>query len=230
MPRDGRAARMQTSAEISYSGVPSEIHRLLRDRILRGELRSGEPVKIHAVAAEFGVSIIPVREAIQILAADHLIRVQPRRSPIVTGISKAGVLEIGRIRLAVEPPALAAAIPSLDRRTIRSARMLLRKYRQSKNPWEQVELNRRFHLMIYEPCGMPRLLRIISEQYDGLTRCAQVMVIRSSRAVDRSVKEHEAILEACEAKHVAEAGRQLRSHLRKSITRLRKEPGILETN
>ena len=208
------------SAVIDYGGVPNEIYRNLRERILRGQLPSGTRIRIGAVAEEFGVSIIPVREALRMLAADHLIDILPRRSPVVSGISAHEVLEIGAIRLALEPLALAGAIPNLDGGTLRRSRRILEDYERCSDPWDQVELNRRFHLTLYAPCGRKRLMKIISDQYDGMTRCAQVLVIRSSKAVDKSVMEHEAILKACEAGDVERATAVLHSHLQASVDRL----------
>ena len=208
------------SAVIGYGGVPNEIYRNLRERILRGRLPGGTRIRIGAVAEEFGVSIIPVREALRMLAADHLIDILPRRSPVVSGVSAHEVLEIGAIRLALEPLALAGAIPNLDGEALRRSRRILEDYERCSDPWDQVELNRRFHLTLYAPCGRKRLMKIISDQYDGMTRCAQVLVIRSSKAVDKSVMEHEAILRACEAGDVERATAVLHSHLQASVDRL----------
>ena len=211
------------SVVIGYGGVPNEIYRNLRERILRGQLESGSQIKIGAVAEEFGVSIIPVREALRMLEADRLVDILPRRSPVVSGISAGEVLEISAIRLALEPLALAQAIPNMTDATIREGERLLEDYGKCSDPWDQVELNRRFHLILYEPCGKKRLMKIISDQYDGMTRCAQVLVIRSSKLVDRSVMEHEEILGACEAKDLERATAMLRSHLQASNDRLHRQ-------
>ena len=208
------------SGVIDYGGVPNEIYRNLRERILKGELRSGSRIKIGAVAEEFGVSIIPVREALRILQADHLIDILPRRSPVVAGISAGEVLEINAIRLALEPLALADAIPNMTEETIGRGEALLEDYGKCSDAWEQVELNRQFHRVLYEPCGKKRLLKIISDQYDGMTRCVQVLVIRSSKVVDNSVMEHEEILRACAAGDSTRATAMLHSHLQASNDRL----------
>ena len=208
---------------IDYGGVPNEIYRNLRERILRGQLPSGARIRIGAVAEEFGVSIIPVREALRMLAADHLIDILPRRSPVVSGISAHEVLEISTIRIALEPLALAGAIPNMSREALRSSRKILKDYERCSDSWEQVELNRRFHLTLYTPCGKKRLMKIISDQHDGMTRYAQVLVIRSSKAVDKSVTEHEAILGACEARDVEGATALLHSHLKASNDRLHEQ-------
>ena len=211
------------SVVIGYGGAPNEIYRNLRERILRGQLESGSQIKIGAVAEEFGVSIIPVREALRMLEADRLVDILPRRSPVVSGISAGEVLEISAIRLALEPLALAEAIPNMTGATITRGVRLLEDYGKCSDPWDQVELNRQFHLGLYEPCGKKRLMKVISDQYDGMTRCAQVLVIESSKLVDRSVAEHEQILNACEAKDLERATAMLRSHLQASNDRLHRQ-------
>ena len=205
---------------VDYGGAPSEIYRNLRERILRGQIRSGSRIRIGAVAEEFGVSIIPVREALRMLAADRLIDLLPRRSPVISGITAHEVLEISAIRLALEPLALAGAIPNMSGETLRKSREVLEDYERCSDPWGQVELNRKFHLILYTSCRKGRLMKIISDQYDGMTRCAQVLVIRSSKAVDKSVMEHEEILKACEARDVESATAVLHSHLQASNDRL----------
>ena len=217
---NGRDAVRRT---IDYGGVPSEIYKNLRERILRGQLPSGSRIRIGAVAEEFGVSIIPVREALRMLEADHLIDILPRRSPVVSGISAHEVLEISAIRLALEPLALAEAIPGMTGETLRRGRGILKDYERCSDAWEQVELNRKFHLILYKPCRKKRLMKIISDQYDGMTRSAQVLVIRSSKAVDKSVMEHEEILRACEARDVERATAVLHSHLQASSDRLHEQ-------
>ncbi len=209
------------SVTIDYGGVPTEIYRRLRDRILKGHLNVGDQIKIDAVAKEFGVSIIPVREAMRILAADHLIEIQPRRSPVVSGIAPGEALEIGQIRLALEPVALAAAVPNHSDKSLNQCQKILDKSRTNKDDWQNVELNREFHLALYEPCGMSRLIKVISDQYDGLTRCAHFMVVRSGSGQAKSYAEHLAILDACRSGDLDVAIAQLTTHLEASISRLR---------
>ena len=122
------------SVPIDYGGAPSEIYRNLRERILRGQIRSGSRIRIGAVAEEFGVSIIPVREALRMLAADRLIDLLPRRSPVISGITAHEVLEISAIRLALEPLALAGAIPNMSGETLRKSREVLEDLREVLGP------------------------------------------------------------------------------------------------
>lgn len=208
---------------INYGNVPTEIYRHLRERILRGKLHGGDQIKIGAVAEHFGVSAIPVREAMRMLAADHLVDILPRRSPVVSGLSQDEVLEIAEIRLALEPLALVSAIPLHSAESIARCAAVLDKYQRVKDPWKQVDLNRDFHLMLYQPCPQKRLMKIIAAQYDGLTRCAQYVVIHSSSGIGKSLAEHHSILQACRAKDMDKAEQALRAHLEASIERLHRK-------
>lgn len=144
------------SVVIDYGGAPSEIYSNLRERILRGRLQSGSRIKIGAVAEEFGVNIIPVREALRMLEADRLVDILSRRSPVVSGISTDEVLEISAIRLALEPLALAEAIPNMTSETIARGASFLEDYGKCSDPWDQVELNRKFHLHWRRAWWLPR--------------------------------------------------------------------------
>ncbi|MGR4000377.1 MAG: GntR family transcriptional regulator [Alphaproteobacteria bacterium] len=209
--------------KVDYGNVPEQIYRRLREMILRGQIQSGEQIKIDAVARQFDVSTIPAREAMRMLEADHLVEILPHRSPVVSGLSRGEALEIAEIRLTLEPLALSDSVPRLTEESLGSCSVILEKYRGCDDTWEQIELNRLFHLTLYEGCEKRRLLKIIGNQYDGVTRCAQFLVIHSIGEESRSLVEHRAILEACRDRSVDAAVGMLRSHLEASLARLRAE-------
>lgn len=208
---------------IEYGNVPTAIYRRLRERILRGDLRGGEQIKIGAVAEEFDVSPIPVREAIRMLSADNLVDIAPRRSPVVTGLSDEMMLEIAEIRLALEPVALMSAIPDHTPATLSRCEAVLDNYQDVRDAWKRADLNRDFHLLLYQPCRKKRLMEIIAAQYDGLARFAQFVVIDSSTGIDESLAEHKLILKNCRSMEIEKAGDALRAHLEASFKRLQKQ-------
>jgi len=208
---------------VDYGNGPREIYRKIRDRILRGELQSGSVIKIQSLAQEFGVSIIPVREACRMLAADHLIETRPRRSPIVATIDFAEVAEINEIRLALEPLALAAAVPNHTKSTISTCRELIETDFHTTNHWEKAELNRRFHLALIQPCGKPRIIRTIAEQYDGIIRFAHYLVIYSNpdELFAHPHSEHRDILHLVEAGEDKKASALLHEHIKAGHERMK---------
>ena len=84
---------------------------LLRERILSGDAAPERPLRQDAIAAELGVSKIPLREAMARLEREGLVRAEPNRGWFVRPLSAAEASEVYALRLKLEPElaALAAA-------------------------------------------------------------------------------------------------------------------------
>lgn len=95
-------SRYETKAELAL--------RVLRERILVGDLPPGQKLDINEIAAEFGMSATPVREAMKALQADHLAAYTPHRGTVVADNSEEVTAEVFRLRLLLEPAAIATAI------------------------------------------------------------------------------------------------------------------------
>ncbi len=70
------------STLLNYGDGPRAIYEVLKQQIISGKLEAGSELKIMTLANELGVSIVPIREAIRILATEDLVVLRPRRSPI----------------------------------------------------------------------------------------------------------------------------------------------------
>lgn len=207
---------------IQYGDGATAIEDSLRRRILSGELEIGQALKIQALAADYGVSAMPVREALRTLAAEGLVDIRPRRSPLVARPRLSEILEINAIRRALEPLALAEAIPRHDKRSLADCRRILSEDRACKDRWKKAELNRRFHLALLAPSGMARVLRTIEEQYGAIALFAQVLVVKSTKLIGATHGEHSKILAAVEKRDSALALGLLGQHIEASTARLEK--------
>lgn len=67
---------------------------LLRDRIMSGQLRPGERIRLEEVAQETGLSITPVREALLMLRAEDMVELQPRRGHVVAPLSRQDIIDV----------------------------------------------------------------------------------------------------------------------------------------
>ena len=85
----------------------------LRAAILSGRLAGGTPLRQEDLAAAFGVSRMPVREALRQLEAQALLDFVPHKGAVVTEISAADAADTYAIRMALEPAALTLSIPHL---------------------------------------------------------------------------------------------------------------------
>ena len=206
---------------LNYGDGPRAIYEELKQRIIAGELEGGSELKIMPLASELGVSIVPVREAIRILAAEDLIVLRPRRSPVVAKVEQRDLIEIHRIRGALEPGVLEDAVPRHTPDTLAGCESLLEQDRACGDLWEKVELNRRFHLALLAPSPFDRTISIISDQYVGLARLTHFRVMNEPGLIDQHHAEHEAILTAVTQADVTLAATLLREHIDRATGRAR---------
>lgn len=152
--------------------VTELIVQALRRAILEGALAGGTTVHQEKVARQFGVSRVPIREALLKLEGEGLVETVPRRGVVVTTLSAEGFEEILEMRIALESLALERAAPRFTKADTEAALMWVQKARDdmlaSANPdtnkelasrWG--ELNWEFHRRLYEPADRPRLLASI---------------------------------------------------------------------
>src|SRR5580658_11203182 len=97
----------------------------LRADILAGRLAPGSRLRQDAIAIEYGVSHIPVREAFRRLEAEGLVSIRPHHGAIVTSLSASEIEELYEIRVALECAAMRAAVPRMSAESLREAATIL---------------------------------------------------------------------------------------------------------
>src|SRR3982751_3291639 len=96
-----------------YSTTPDLIAESLRDEILRGEIPAGQPLRQEELAERFGVSRLPVRDALLRLEAQGLVHVFPNRGAFVISLSADDVREVYEMRVLLEGDMLERAVPRM---------------------------------------------------------------------------------------------------------------------
>ncbi|HSY08213.1 MAG TPA: GntR family transcriptional regulator [Steroidobacteraceae bacterium] len=171
-------------ARIERETVQERVYAALRDRLMRGGFEPGQKLKIAELASAFGTSAMPVREALNRLAAERAVEYLPNRSVRVPALSKDCLQDLMETRFAVEGLAVARAASSMTEQTLATLRRLIDA--QSETDAEHVsegsaEQNRAFHFAIYRQSGSMVLLpiieslwlqfgpylRVASERFDG---------------------------------------------------------------
>jgi DNA-binding GntR family transcriptional regulator len=184
----------------------------LRALILDGSLGIGVQLKQEALARKFGVSRIPIREALKRLEAEGLVAHTAHQGSVVASRSIDDLLETLDIRIGLESRALVLAIPHMTPAILRKAETILARYDASDMPGEWSELNLAFHLCLYKPCGRQRLLSMI----ESLVRSVDIHLrAHQSAAIGRKSpqKDHRALLEACRAGNAERARKLLERHI-----------------
>lgn len=207
----------ETSRE--YRTIQATIAGALRKGILNGMLEGGESLRQEEIAREFGVSRIPVREALKQLEGEGLITFSPYRGATVARLSIEEVIETGEIKGALEPLALRLSIPKQTADELQRAEELLEESESEQRGARYAELSRRFHSALYAPAGRPRLLSMLQSvdiTFDRYIRIyLEVMNIRN-----QAQQEHREILRLCKQKDSDAAVYALEQHIAVTVDRL----------
>src|ERR1700745_2145678 len=113
---------------IPRQSLTSAVADKLRDQIIRGEIAEGTQPRQDAIATQYQVSRIPVREALRQLDAEGLIAIVPNRGAIVPALSHEDIDELFAIRALLEPEVLKLSIPHLTDEDFSQADAILRRY------------------------------------------------------------------------------------------------------
>jgi DNA-binding GntR family transcriptional regulator len=152
------------------ASTPETIARSLRRAILEGAIVGGTQLKQNDVAARFGVSVVPVREALQRLIADGLAVLHPNRGVTVTEISEDDFLDIAELRALLEPQALRRSAPRLTPADFIQSEKILHRAAETSDPLNRADLHWEFHRSLYQQAERPRLLAQIASLYRSINR------------------------------------------------------------
>jgi DNA-binding GntR family transcriptional regulator len=190
--------------------MSGQITTRIRDKILTGEYSPGSPLLQDSIAAEFGVSKIPVREALVRLRAEGLIDIEAHRGFRVRPLLATEVDEVFRLRLALEPAAVsegAKLAQDEDHVAARDALRALSTALAASALDDAGNLNSAFHLALIVPHRQPVTSEILSRLHTLSQRYVRMHLMPVGR-VRRATREHKALYEAW-ASGEARAARQL---------------------
>ncbi len=188
-----------------------EIAEVLRADIISGTLAADSELRQQQLAARFGVSRMPVREALRSLEGEGLIILAPNKGATVAPLSVADLREVYEMRVAAETLALRLALPELSNAQIGRADAIQEKMEAAEVP-EFAALNAQFHKTLYVPCARPRLLSHIEMLSNAADRYLRI-TIASLDYADKSHREHRALLDACYSRNEAAAIECLTRHI-----------------
>ncbi|WP_306206209.1 GntR family transcriptional regulator [Actinoplanes sp. RD1] len=205
----------------------------LRRCILDGEVPPGSPIPVDGVAATFGVSRIPVREALMTLIGEGLVDHRARTGYRVTKLTAAEFAEIYLVREALETAALRVAAGLADDAAVteaRAAHAALGAAVESGDGQAHHRESRRFHLALIRPCGMRRLVHMLTAAWN-MTEPLQPMAHLGAAERELLHRDHDAMLEAFTARDGARLIDLCGAHHRRLqdyIARLPRDTGLFQ--
>lgn len=193
--------------------VKERVAGILRQKILSGSLRPGDPIVEAKWAGKLRVAQASVREALNILATEGFVQKEGGRSAYVTQLSERDVVQIYQFRASIEGLAaklVAASRPDLDE--LEQAIADMRSAAQQGNVRAYFEHDLRFHLLLYEKSGNRFLLehgrRLIVPLF-AFILIRQESVMEQAELWEESVASHIQILAALRSGDPSYAERQL---------------------
>ncbi len=184
----------------------------LADAILGGHLVSGTPLRQAELAEVFGVSRMPVREALLALSARGLVDNVPHKGAVVISVDAADVVNTYRIRAMLEPEALGGSIPLLGPGDLDHARECLLAMDGEPALADLGRLNSEFHLSLYRRHPNAKLLKLIAAELDDEGRYLRFHLAELGTG-QLAQDEHRQILEHAVAREVQQAVAVLRQHI-----------------
>lgn len=222
MPRLSRAAALVSVAESAPDVVPIARHTVtsqtteaLRDRILRGEYGDDAPLRQDAIAAELGVSRIPVREALRQLEAEGLVVLNPHRGAVVLTLSTGEIEELFELRAQIESDLVRRAVPRVTRDDVARAREILRAFDAAFRAGDVADwgtLNWEFHATLYAPAERPFTMAVVQRLHQQSDRYFR-MQLALTHGESRASVEHRQILSAVHEGDARRAALLMRQHI-----------------
>lgn len=204
---------------LDHSDLTEQTYKVLRDKILRRQLKPGEKVSVEEVAQGLGVSRTPVTDALKKLANDGLVEIIPRRGTFVTKLTARDVSELFDIRLMIELHAAGHILQNGNsHQFLENVNEPLTRMRQAivEDDYADyeafIEGDRYFHMAVVNLTQNYHLIRIYTNLnvHIYVARAHYLNTVENARQAQR---EHEGIVKAFEDNHQEEVEWRLRTHI-----------------
>lgn len=174
------------------------VYNKIREDILSGSYKENDELKENTIATELGVSRTPVREALRQLELEGLVTMIPNKGAYVTGITEKDIHDIYMIRSYLEGLCAKWACEHITEAQIEALDeiLYLSDFHARRSHHEQmVELDNKFHELIYKASGSKILDHVLSDFHHYVERIRKITLSMPSRA-SKASQEHAAILDA----------------------------------
>ncbi|MBK5003050.1 GntR family transcriptional regulator [Pseudomonas sp. S31] len=218
-------AKIKLSSVFGSEQVPAHqargvIEERLRGAILDGRLPPGTAVRQQELATLFGVSRMPVREALRQLEAQGLLQVEMHKGAVVAPLIGEDAVDTYALRILLESEALRQSIPRLEADDIEAARDYIRQLENQTAHAEIGRLNRLFHMALYSKASNHKLLRLIEHELNEEERFLRFHLSAMGLGT-LTQDDHLALLEAASQRQVETAVQVLEAHLNKGAQAIR---------
>jgi DNA-binding GntR family transcriptional regulator len=190
------------SRQKAVTSKQEHVYQAVHQRILSGAYSPGYRLVIDSLADELGVSALPVREAIRRLEAEGLVVYQPNTGPRVASADPAQFVYSLTVLAVLEGYATALAAPHMtpgDIARLREINQAMIACIDTLDAPRFGELNREFHMVIYQRCPNPYLVELLRETGRRLDVIRRTVFTRIPYRGTESTDEHRRLIELIES-------------------------------
>ena len=195
--------------------ISTRIYKELAAQIIRGALSPGQKLEEMQLAAQFGVSRTPVREALRELAARGFIDLIPRRGGVVTRIGLEQLVDMMEAECEVE--ALCARLAAqrmtaLEKSELEAIYLEMDALAGDQKQSEYLEKNQEFHARLCAGAHNATIGAMTRELRDRLAPFRQQQALTAEKRFKQSMQEHREIVQAIMGSHAEQAYEAMRHH------------------
>jgi DNA-binding GntR family transcriptional regulator len=202
---------------LKHRTLSAQIVDQLRQSILDGTYKAGAQLRQDALGEAYGVSRIPVREALFQLEAEGLVRIVPQKGAIVAELSldEIEINDVFDLRCILEPRMLAQSAPRFDADDFAGIDDIHARFERAiaaGNVSEWGQLNAEFHMALYVRAEQPRTQAIVASLLQTSDRYTRVQ-LSTTASMGIAEKEHAELIALCRAGAIDDACRFLVKHI-----------------
>jgi len=210
-----QGSTQKQSRQIKRQSVPETLRESLQERILSGDIAEGDWLIQDAIAEEYGVSRMPVREALRQLEALGLVVMHTHRGAVVTSVPTEQIEELFELRALLECDVLRRALERMTDQDISEAQGILNELDASYLHADMASwgrLNWAFHRRLYACSGRVQtlnILQVVNLQIERYIRLHLLLTHGSGEAE----RDHHELLRLCALRDIDGAVALLKHHI-----------------
>jgi DNA-binding GntR family transcriptional regulator len=210
-------AAVESPRPLVQRALYQEVAERLRQQIYARELEPGSWIDELKLAADYGISRTPMREALKVLAVEGLVTMKVRRGAYVTEMSADDVAQVYHVMALLESDAagiVAAHASDTERAELKALHERLEKQARQRDAF--FATNEQFHLAVLRIAGNRWAMQVVTDLRKVMKLNRHHSLFKTGRLAD-SLAEHRALMAAIEARNPKEATRLMRAHFENGL-------------
>jgi DNA-binding GntR family transcriptional regulator len=204
--------RTLAESALAPRALYQDVAERLREQIFNRELEPGSWIDEQRLAADYGISRTPLREALKVLAVEGLVTMKVRRGAYVTEMSADDVHQVYHLLALLESDAAGEVAEKAEPHQLAQLRSL---HEQLEREVHQREFffatNEAFHLQVLAIAGNRWRQQIVTDLRKVMKLNRHHSLFKQGR-IEESLAEHRALMQALECRNALEATRLVRAH------------------